>query len=54
MKGHATLPVPLDARRDLWDRISALYGAFKEPRHAVIHRRAQVTPTGQLDVYNKG
>jgi hypothetical protein len=50
----AQLPVPLDGRPDLWDRLAAVYVAFEEARHAVTHRRAQVTETGDLEVYESG
>jgi hypothetical protein len=46
------LPVPLDARPDLWDCVMIVYAAFKEARHAVTHRRAQVTRGGDLEVYD--
>jgi len=47
-----TLPVPFDRRPELWDRLAPLYRAFQEARHAVTHRRAQVTPAGDLEVYD--
>jgi hypothetical protein len=47
-----TLPVPLDGRPDLWDRMATLYLAFEEARHAITHRRAQVTESGDLEVYD--
>ena len=49
----ASLPVPLDARPELWDRIAPTYIALQDARHAVTHRRAQVTPTGELEVYDE-
>jgi hypothetical protein len=48
----ASLPVPLDARPELWDRIAQTYIALKDARHAVTHRRAEVTPSGGLEVYD--
>lgn len=47
-----TLPTPLDAQPALWLRLAALYVAFAEARHAVTHRRAQATVTGDLEVYD--
>jgi len=47
-----TLPVPLDRHPELWDRLAKLYLAFQEARHAITHRRAQVTSSGDLEVYN--
>jgi hypothetical protein len=46
------LPRPLDVRSDLWDRAAALHSAFIEARHAVTHRRAQMTASGDLAVYD--
>jgi hypothetical protein len=46
------LPTPLDVHSDLWDRASTLHSAFVEARHAVTHRRAQVTSNGDLAVYD--
>src|SRR4051812_38453324 len=48
----ATLPTPLDGRPDLSDRLAKAYIALKDARHAVTHRRAQITPSGDLEVYN--
>ena len=48
----ASLPVPLDGRPELWDRMATLYVAFEEARHAITHRRAQVTRSGDLEVYD--
>jgi hypothetical protein len=48
-KRPVSLPTPLDAHPELWDRSAALYGEFLEARHAVTHRRAQVTATGDLE-----
>jgi hypothetical protein len=48
----ATLPVPLDGRPDLWDRLAAVYVALQDARHAVTHRRAQIGPAGELQVYD--
>jgi hypothetical protein len=48
----ATLPVPLDAHHDLWDRLAKVYVAFIEARHAITHRRAQVTQSGDLEGYD--
>lgn len=46
------LPAPLDQQPELWDRLAVLYVAFVEPRHAVTHRRASATTSGDLDVYD--
>jgi hypothetical protein len=48
----ANLPVPLDARPDLWDRLVALYKELLNARHAVTHRRAQATSGGDIEVYD--
>jgi hypothetical protein len=50
----AVLPIPLDGRSDLWDRIAAVYVALQDGRHAVRHRRAQVTANGDLEIYDDG
>lgn len=52
-KRPGKLPVPLDGRRDLWERLAATYLAFVEARHALTHRRAQVTPSGDLEIYGQ-
>lgn len=46
------LPVPLGGRPDLWDRLSRLYVDLEQGRHAVTHRRAQVTAAGDLEIYD--
>lgn len=46
------LPVPLDARPDLWDRLAKVYVQLQEARHAVTHRRAQATQSGDLEIHN--
>ncbi len=43
--------VPLDARPELWDRLVALYIALENARHAVTHRRFQVTHAGDLQIF---
>jgi hypothetical protein len=48
----ARLPTPFDARPELWDRLAALYQDLQEARHAVTHRRAQVTSAGSLAVFD--
>jgi hypothetical protein len=48
----ATLPVPLDSRPELWDRMAKVYVALEETRHAITHRRAQVTSSGDLEIYD--
>ena len=48
----AILPVPLDTRPDLWDRLAKLYNALQEARHAVTHRRATATAAGDLEIYD--
>jgi hypothetical protein len=48
----ATLPVPLDGHPELWDRMAKLYVAFEETRHGITHRRAQVTSSGDLEIYD--
>lgn len=50
-KRPASLPVPLDGRADVWDRIAAVYVALQDARHAVTHRRAQVASSGDLEIY---
>ena len=51
----ARLPIPLQVPRSHWPRIMGLYGAFLEPRHALVHRRATVQPDGALAaVYRSG
>jgi len=47
-----TLPRPLDSHPDAWDAMAKLYVAFQEGRHAVTHRKAQVSPAGDLEVYD--
>jgi hypothetical protein len=46
----AALPVPLDCRPDLWDRLARVYVALQDARPAVTHRRAQVGAAGELEV----
>ena len=46
----STLPVPVDARPELWDRLAALYTALENARHAVTHRRFEVTRGGDLQI----
>lgn len=48
----ANLPVPLDGRPDVWDRITAVYMRLQDARHAVTHRRAQLGSNGDLEVYD--
>ena len=48
----STLPVPVDARPQLWDRLAALYTALENARHAVTHRRFQVTRGGDLQIFD--
>jgi hypothetical protein len=50
-KRPSTLPVSLDARPELWDRLVALYIALENARHAVTHRRFQVTHAGDLQIF---
>jgi hypothetical protein len=47
-----TLPVSLDARPELWDRLVALYTALENARHAMTHRRFQVTRAGDLQIFD--
>jgi hypothetical protein len=47
-----SLPVPLDSHPGFWDRMASLYGNLQEARHAVTHRRTQVTPGGDLEIYD--
>ena len=46
------LPVPLDTRRDVWDRLFALYRGYADARHAVTHRRATVAAAGGVTVHD--
>ena len=46
------LPVPFDARLDLWDRLARTYASLQEARHAVTHRRAQASQAGDLEIYD--
>jgi len=48
----ALRPVPLDIYVDFLDRLAILYVELQEARHAVTHRRAQVTPSGDLEIYD--
>jgi hypothetical protein len=48
----ASLPVPLDGHPELWERLAVLYAVFQDARHAVTHRRAQVTQSGDLEIYD--
>jgi hypothetical protein len=48
----AALPPPLDGRTDLWDRLAKSYVVLQDARHAVTHRRAQITLSGDLEVYD--
>lgn len=48
----STLPLPLDARPELWDRLAALYTALGNARDAVTHRRFQVTQAGDLQIFD--
>jgi hypothetical protein len=50
--GSLTLPVPLDARSDVWDRLAGTYVALQNARHAVTHRRAQATASGDLEIHD--
>jgi hypothetical protein len=50
----AALPPPMDTKPELWDRLAVLYVAFQEARHAVTHRRASATPSGELEIYDDG
>ncbi len=44
----AQRPVSLDRAPDHWGRLAALYLAFVEHRHALVHRRTQVANDGAL------
>jgi hypothetical protein len=46
------LPTPLDERRDIWERLTRLYGSLGTARHAVTHRRATVSATGDVHVFS--
>ncbi len=48
----AGIPVPLDARPELWDRIALVYERLQDARHAVTHRRAQAAANGDLEIYD--
>jgi hypothetical protein len=45
--GNGTLP-PLTSNSELWERLCALYAAFAEVRHSLVHRRIKVDPAGAL------
>jgi hypothetical protein len=47
-----TLPMPLDARPELWDRLATLYIALGNARDAVTHRRFMVTQAGDLQIFD--
>ena len=53
-KRPSALPVPLDAHTELWDRLAALYKMLLDARHAVTHRRFQVTQAGDLQIFDEG
>lgn len=46
-------PRSFDTRPELWDRLASLYTTFQEARHAVTHRRAQATQTGDLEIHDE-
>jgi hypothetical protein len=48
------LPAPFDTYPELWDRLAGLYVAYDEARHVVVHRRAEITPAGDLNVEKGG
>ena len=45
-KAPAQLPVPLNQQH--WKALCALYSKWLEPRHSVVHRKAQLAPDGSL------
>jgi hypothetical protein len=47
------LPAPLDSDVDLWPRLASLHDEFLEVRHAVVHRRVQQNPNGDLQPYDR-
>lgn len=47
-KQQGALPVPFDAHREYWDRLAALYGAFLDARHGLIHRMGGATSSSDL------
>ncbi len=49
-----TLPAPLNARPELWDRLAALYTVLLKARHALTHRRSQATRAGDLEIFDDG
>jgi hypothetical protein len=51
-KQPITLPPPLNAHLELWDRLAVLYTKFQDARHAVTHRRCQVTKVGALEIFD--
>ncbi|MBV8991119.1 MAG: hypothetical protein JO372_21395 [Solirubrobacterales bacterium] len=50
----ANLPVPFALHSDLWDRLAKLYLAFQDARHALTHRRAGTSTSGELRVHDDG
>lgn len=46
------LPPPLNSHLELWSRLAILYSVFQEARHAVVHRRCQLTNTGDLEIHD--
>ena len=46
------LPPPLNFHLELWSRLATLYSIFQEARHAVVHRRCQLTNSGDLEIYD--
>jgi len=46
--GPWVLPDPLDGTLGLWLRLAKLYDVWLEPRHSLVHRRAELQPGGAL------
>jgi hypothetical protein len=46
--GSWVLPDPLDGTPGLWLRLARLYDLWLEPRHSLVHRRAELQPDGTL------